>query len=332
MSGLQANVRNAETDILRYLYTMIDAGSVKFNKVDATIIQNSNYVIQGNDYEAQVFLAAFDTTQSPKIYIGTYDSTMSEDGTYRYNMHKPYDSLQIKSGKGIYTVKATRPGSVHWGGLIKMKTTEGGPDLERTFRSDYRVAEPLLVVSPTKLNLFYIGVDNPVDISVPGIPGDKLFPTIDNGTIQKQGPGYIVRPVRAGVNAQVTVIAEIDKVKKNMGAKTFRVKIVPDPVAKVAGIKSGAIEKQYLLAQVGVVAEMENFEFDISFKVTSFTVSTNQGGFTIEKEAKSNRFTDDQQSVMGKASRGQKIYIENIKAVGPDGITRPLGAIVLTLK
>jgi gliding motility-associated protein GldM len=95
MSGLQTNVRNAESDMLRYLYTMIDAGSFKFNKLEATIIANSNYIIQGNEYNASVFLAAFDTTQTPSIYIGPYDSVKTEDGTYEYKLKSgfKYDSL-----------------------------------------------------------------------------------------------------------------------------------------------------------------------------------------------------------------------------------------------
>jgi gliding motility-associated protein GldM len=333
MSGLQANVRNAETDILRYLYTMIDAGSFKFNSLEATIIPNSNYIIQGNTYEAKVFIAASDTTQDPIVYVGAYDSTRLEDGTYKYEIKPGYQELPVKNGKGVYSVKGGKVGYTKWGGLIRLKSPSGGADILKPFKAQFQVSEPLLVVSPTKLNLFYIGVDNPVEISVPGVPGDKIFPSIDNGTIRKDGKGYIVNPSRAGKGANVSVIVEIDKVKKSMGSRPFRVRTVPDPIAKVGGIKgSGSINKQLLLAQAGVIAEMENFEFDLTFKVTSFTVSTNQGGFTIEKDSKSNRFTEEQLGIIGKSTRGQKIYIENVKAVGPDGTTRQLGAVVLTLK
>jgi len=190
----------------------------------------------------------------------------------------------------------------------------------------------MLVVSPTKMNVFYLGVDNPIEISVPGVPADKVFPSINNGTIVKDGKGFVVRPARSGT-AEVSVMAEIEKTRKLMGTKQFRVKIVPDPVAKVAGIKgSGGIEKAVLLAQAGVVAEMENFDFDLTFKVVEFKVSVNIGGFSNDKVSKSNRFTEEQFSLIRQASRGQKVYIEDIKAVGPDGSTRLLGSIALTLK
>jgi gliding motility-associated protein GldM len=336
MSGLQSNVRNAESDILRYLYSMIDKGTFKFTNLEATVIHNSNYIIQGNEYQASVFLAAYDTVQKPTIYIGPYDSARSEDGSMTYSKRPnfKYDSLVINYGKGYYVRKGTTVGYNKYTGLIMLKAPEGGADLCKPFKGEYQVAAPMLVVSPTKLNLFYVGVDNPVEISVPGVPADKLFPTISNGTIRKEGVGFIVNPARPGQPAEIKVIAEIEKGKKiNMGTKTFRVRIVPDPVAKVNGIKgAGSIERSVFLAQVGVIAEMENFEFDLSFKVTEFTVSTIVGGFAVDKSVKSNRFTPEQMNLIKNQNKGQKVYIENIKAIGPDGTTRMLGSIALTLK
>ena len=118
-----------------------------------------------------------------------------------------------------------------------------------------------------------------------------------------------------------------------MGSKPFWVRTVPDPVAKVNGIKiQGPIIKNVLLAQSGVVAEMENFEFDLTFKVTEFKVNTLIGGFLSEKASKSNKFTDEQFSLIKQTSKNQKVYIEDIKAVGPDGSTRQLANITLTIK
>ena len=118
-----------------------------------------------------------------------------------------------------------------------------------------------------------------------------------------------------------------------MGTKDFRVRLVPDPVAKVNNIKgSGSIDKAILLAQAGVVAELENFEFDLAFKVTEFNVSSIVGGFSSDKFTKSNRFSAEQMALIKQSSKGQKVYITDIKAVGGDGTIRPLGSIALTIK
>jgi gliding motility-associated protein GldM len=336
LSGLQSNVRNGESDMIRYLYSMIDKGTFKFTNLEATVIHNSNYVIQGNDYQARIFLAAFDTVQKPTIYIGPVDSSKNEDGTggYSYKMRAgyKYDTIPVKNGKGIYTRKGTTVGDNKWGGLIKLKAPEGGTDILKPFKDEYQVAEPMLVVSPTKMNVFYLGVDNPVEISAPGVGNDKIFPSISNGSISKDGKGYIVRPGKAGP-IQVSVMVEIEKVKRLMGTKDFRVRILPNPTAKVGGFSIAAnIDKNLLLAQTGVVAELEGTDFDAPFKVIEFSVSTIVGGFSSDKISKTNKFTSEQMGLIKQASKNQKVYIEGIKAVGPDGTTRQLGSISLTIK
>ncbi len=332
MTGLQANVRNAETDILRYLYSRIDAGAFKFNKLEAVVIHNSDYIIVGNEYKAQVFIAAQDTTQQPSIYIGSYDSTVNkEDGSVSYTMRRPYDSLKVEGGKGIYTKRPGSAGQTKWGGLIRLKAPEGGVDLWKPFRAQFSSAAAALVVSPVKMNVLYIGVDNPVEISVPGVPGEKIFPTLSNGKIRKEGDAYIIN-VTKGPTAEISVMAEIDKQKRSMGSKLFRVKTVPDPVAKVNGLKGGAIDKNVMLAMAGVSADMENFDFDLVFKVTAFNVTAIQSGFARIEPSKSNKFTPQQLSLIKAAQKNQKVYIEDIKAIGPDGTTRSLGTLSFTLK
>jgi gliding motility-associated protein GldM len=333
MSGLQINVRNAESEALNYLYNQIDAGSFKFNRLDATIIPNSNYIIKDNDYRAQVFIAASDTTLDPLIYVtespSPYDSIVDENGVVSYQ-RKPgltYETISVikNTGKGIYSRRGASIGTRYWGGIIELKSSDG-TTITKAFKQSYMVAAGSVSVAPTKMNVFYLGVDNPVDVSVAGIQPDKISIEMTNGKYIKQGDSYIIRPQRPG-NSLVTVYATIDKTKREMGQKEFRVRIVPDPVPKVNGQKGGAINKNILMAQIGVAAEMENFEFDLTFTITEFTVSAVIQGFVREYKSNSNKFTQDQKNIINNLSRGQNVYIQDIKAIGPDGSTRPLSTI-----
>jgi gliding motility-associated protein GldM len=311
MSKMQSDIRNAESEIARYLYNKIESGSFKFNKLEPTIIPNSNYILKGNEYSAEVFLGAFDTTQIPTILV---------DG-------RP---LEVKNGRGIYKTTGGAPGVRKWGGLIKMKATDG-TEIERPFNAEYQVADVGAVISPTKMNVFYIGVDNPVAISVAGVPADKIFPTITNGAIKKVGNDFIVNPRSVG-NALVTVTAEIDGKKKSLGAMEFRVKNIPDPVAKVANKKSGSIDRNTLLAQTIVLADLENFDFDARFTVTEFTVSANVRGFSQDISTKSNKITEAQKNIIRSMNRGDKVYFNDIKAVGPDGKQRELSTVYFKIQ
>ena len=99
-----------------------------------------------------------------------------------------------------------------------------------------------LVVFPTKMNVFYRGLDNPVDISVPGVANDKLKVSISSGhKIKKQPDGsYIVEPSSSNSNkiAKISVKGEMhDGTIAPLGSKEFRVKRIPDPVPFWAGKK-----------------------------------------------------------------------------------------------
>ena len=311
MSKMQSDVRNAESEITKYLYNKIESGSFKFNKLEPTIIPNSNYILKGNEYQAEVFLAAFDTTQTPTILV---------DG-------KP---IPIKNGRGIYTAGGGAPGNRKWGGIIQMKATDG-TFIEKPFKAEYQVAEATAVISPTKMNVFYLGVDNPVSISVAGVPGNKVFPSITNGSIRPTGNTYIVNPRQVGT-AIVTVVAEIDGKKKQMGAMEFKVKEIPPPIPKVGGRKFGTIEKNVLLAQMIVQADLENFDFDAKFTVTEFNVSAVINGFTQDVPVKSYKITDAQRNVIRNAPKGSRVLFTGIKAVGPDGKPRDLTDIVFKIQ
>jgi gliding motility-associated protein GldM len=329
LSGLQNNVRNAETEILNYLYSQIDAGSFKFNKLEAVVIPKSDYVIKGNTYEAKVFIAASDTTQDPKILIGNYKEIPGDDGTLDYEMVGGYNELPVEKGIGVYKAGGSATGLKKWGGLIVLKSPKGGADIKRPFKSEYQVEEPSMTVSPTKMNVFYVGLDNDVEISVSGVAADKVSPSISNGKISKvSGNKYIVNPLKQG-NCLVRVIADMDGTKKDMGFKEFRVKLLPTPVAKVSGQRGGGVLKANLNAATGIVAEMENFEFAVNARVTSFRVSARIGGSDQETICNGNKFNDEAKAIISKVQKGGKIFFEEIKASLPDGSVRDLGSVIL---
>lgn len=338
MTGIQINVRNAEAEALKYLYNKIDEGTFKFTNLDATVIPNSSYIIKGNDYRAEVFLSAFDTTAKPVIHVteskNPYDS-MLVDGVWMYRERKDLDYTTIKAnefGKAVYTFPGRSIGSRYWGGIIEV-IGPYGDTIARPFKRTFMVAEGSFVVSPTKMNVFYVGVDNPIDVSVAGVQPENIDITITNGRarlVRKGSGSYIVNPRRPG-NSFVSVYAKIDGERRMMGRREFRVKRVPDPVAEVNGIKGGGISKSVLFAQVGVAAVMENFEFDLTFRVTEFTVSTTINGFLREEISKSYKFTNPQRQIIQNLSKGQRVYIQDIKAIGPDGQERSLPAIALLL-
>ncbi len=334
LSKMQNDVRNAEADALDFFYSQIGAADIRVNKLEP-IVMGSNYVLRGGQYSGKVFIAAMDSTAKPEILVGDYEEVEGPGGMKDYRMVGDYETLTIdENGMGVYNVAANTLGEKTYKGLIKV-TAPDGSVINHPFEGNYTVAQPNVVVSPTAMNVFYIGVDNPVDISVPG--GQNVRANMTNGRIR---PGrhprfrstFIVQPARPGITANVTVSAEVNGVRRTFPAVPFRVKDVPDPVAKIGLSKGGNIARNILVAQQGVIAELENFDFDLTFRVTGFKVSINSQGYMIDAESSNNRFTAAQKALLNRLRRNQSLLVSDIKAVGPDGRTRNLPPIAFKIQ
>ncbi len=336
LSKLQVDVRNAETDVLNFLFDQIDASSYKFNKLVPTVITTSSYVMRGNTYQASVFIAATDTTRQPEILVGQYREIPNADGTKSYEMVGDYETLEIDDqGRGIYDKAASSIGPKSWGGLINMVAPDGSV-VSHPFDATYSVGAPNVVVSPTAMNVLYVGIDNPIDISVPGVGSNAISSTMTNGSIkrgrlEKYRGEWIASPTTAGQEASINVSAMVNGKRMRFPPYTFRVQNIPDPIAQFAGLTEGTVAKNLAQAQPGVFAVLENFLFDLEYTVTAFTMTVTKGGFDRESSSSSARVTQAQKDLIGSLTRGQKLYITGIKAVGPDKRIRSLPAVILTI-
>ena len=310
LSKIQIDAKNSEANIINYLYSEIDAGSFKFNKLGARVIANSNIVFQGEPYIAEVFLAAEDTTQQPQIFINGKQAEVSD-------------------GKAVYNVSTNDAGVFKWSGLIKYKTPDG-IFKDYKFEQEYQVTKPGITMSATRMNVFYRGLDNPFDIAS-GIPKEDLEVEMTNGKVSKSGDAFVIRPTELdeqGKRTKVSVYARINGSRKLVGTTEWRVKKVPDPVAQVAGLSGGDIRKERLQIEDGVMAILEDFDFDFKYKVTEFEIQTTiAGGYIDRKTSKSNRFTTEQKEQLKRVQLESIVYISNIKAIGDDGSTRDLDPI-----
>ncbi|HPR33655.1 MAG TPA: GldM family protein, partial [Prolixibacteraceae bacterium] len=322
LSKLQIDVCNAESVVLRHLYNQIDASSFKFTGLKATVIPDASYIFQGQEYRARIFLSAEDSTQDLEVYIN--GSTTK---------------LPIQENEAIFTIRPSQPGIYTYKGEIRYRNPDGEGYGSRFFTQEYEVAVPAVTISPTRMNVLYRNLQNPISISVPGIPSTRLQPTMTNGNITRVGNEWVAEPDELdgdGSLTRIIVNAEVDGQMRNMGEMVFRVKKVPDPRATVAGLSSGNISPQRLQAQVGVFARMDDFDFDLAFEVTSFDMSVpTSGGYTTTLHSNSYRFSEQQQALLNSLVPGDKVWFENIKARIQGNTTDPeriLTPVILTVK
>lgn len=328
LSKMQGDVRNAEADVVNQLLSAVKGKDFTFDKLVAKVIAPSSYVLAGDEYKAEVLLVAFNSTTAPKIILGDVDTTKKDDTVNPLKGAGDSTSIKVEGGLGKLVRQTSGEGLQTWGGVIKVEKPGGGYNYY-PFKSEYMVAKPAIAVSPTKMNVFYIGVDNPVDVSAAGVAPDNLVVNLSGqGSMSGSKGKYTVR-VNGGTEATVNVSAKFGATTKPMGQGVkFRVKRIPDPYAFVNGQKGDiTIKKGMLIASGAVIPKMEGFDFDLTPVISSFTMTVSIKGVLSEMNATSNKWTPEMISTLQKLGTGAKVYIENIKCRMPDGSVRNLPSV-----
>jgi len=323
LTKIQTDVRNAESDVVKYLFREVDASDFKFDTLAAKIIA-PNLVFFGDDYKAEIFVAAFSTTQNPQVQIGKVDTTVNE-------IVGPIDTSSVKVDRGVgnYVVKASREGLQKYSGIIKVKAPSG-QFLKYPFAGEYMVMKSGVVVSPTKMNVLYRGVKNPISISVPGIAPELVKPSLQGGSLSPDasaGKGNYIAEVKGGSTAMVIVSAEVDGKQRKMGEFEFRVKDVPAPVASIAGVEEGLVSANRLAASPTVIPKMKNFDFELFFKVTKFDLVYQVGTDLLTKQVTGSSIPPGDLDQIKRLKKGSRVYIENIKAIMLDENNRPASGV-----
>ena len=318
LNKLIAEIYNAESSVVNYLYSSISAKDFKFDEISAKVISNSNYIFQGDEYKADVIVAAYDSKQDPEVYI------MQGVDSLPVSRKDQAKRVDTEFGKGILTLPANSEGTQKYAGFVKI-TNPMGADKYYHFNSEYIVAKPSATVSPTKMNVFYRGVDNPISIAASGKADAQLKPQISAGALTRTEEGWMVRNLPNNVHeATIRIFADDKGGDKFMGEQLFRVKRLPDPIAKVYGAKDGEIAKNTLLANPFIICRLpEYIDFKYDFKVTSFTmIIPTGGGYVSTEKSESQMFTNKMKNLIGSLKRDDIIIFRDIKVQGPEGPRR----------
>ena len=313
LSKLQSDVRYAEGEVLHTLVQNIDVKDIRVNALEAFVIPNSQTIVRGDRFSAHIVMAAVDTTQIPDIYIG---------------------GQKMNLVNNLYETICGRTGDFSLKGYIE--TINGNGDkIRRDFEQKYTVVDPSATVSADLMNMLYAGYNNPISVSVPGVPLNKIQATMTGGTLTSTGPGkYIAKPTAVGKDAVITVTSTNTGKPQQMGQFTFRVRKLPDPSPYIPfkdaqgngdRFKGGNMTKQQLMTADGIGAAIDDGILDIGFKVLSFeTVFYDSRGNAVPLAGEGSQFSSRQKETFRKLTRGRRFYISRVVAIGPDGIQRQL--------
>ena len=298
LSKFQNNVKNAENQVVTYCHNQVGAVKVVYDQFAALVGQSSNYVMPGEEIEITAGVGAYSKAAQPQITINGAGAAVGPDGRASYKT--------IASGGGARSV----PVSVTY-------TKPDGTKETKSFEVKYTVGTPGgAACSADKMNVFYIGVDNPVTIGSP-TGWDKTTVSMSGGTISGSGSA---RSVRVSALGKATITVNADKKTTNF---EFRVKKIPDPVFKVGSGKVRMPSVEFKSQQF-CRAELENFDFDLRFNIVSATVYFSGANFpNVATASIQGNQLGSLGAFISRCGPGSVITFDNVKVQGPDGV-RPI--------
>jgi gliding motility-associated protein GldM len=308
---IQSDVKNSENEVVKKILGKVDQAVVNLDKFNAVAVAPTSYVLVGQPYTAQVFLTASDSHSNPDITV---------EGS----------KLPTEGGVGKYNGSTGSEGVHTWVGTIKVRQNDGTFKEYKTPPQIYQVAKPSAVVSPDKMNVLYIGVPNPLSVSAPGVPKEKIHINMSSGSYTGSAGHYEARVSSIG-ECMITVSGEIGGKTMTLGSTKFRMKRIPDPKPQFAGKSGGNTSSANIKAQDKVFAKLENFDFDAKFNVTRFTilvVKPRQDPIILSTSG--SEITSAMHTALNSITPGSTIVFKDIVAVGPDGTQRGLDPIVLS--
>lgn len=311
LSKFQNDVKNTENQVVNYCINQVGKVEFVLDKFEPLVGTNSTYLMPGEEMEIKAGLGAFNAAVKPVITIDGRPVAVNANGVAETKFNV--------GGSGTRKVTV----AVRYVDPNTNKTETLTKEIE------YTVGQPAgVAVSADKMNVLYIGVDNPLTITA-GAGSEKVNATFSGGSISRvQGPKWVAKPTTPGEH-NINVIVE----DKSTPVK-FRVKYLPNPAAFVGGSRGGAISAAAFKAQGGVIARLEDSDFESSWRVISYTMGAIGGNIPTYREAanEGNRWTGSAASIVTSASPGTNIFIDKLIVIGPDGRRRELPTMVFNLK
>ena len=294
LSKWQNNIKNAENQVVTFAHNKIGEVKVIYDKFAAIVGQSSNYVMPGEKVIIKAGVGAYSTAAQPVISINGAGVDVNAEGF----AEKEFTAEGGGERSVAVVVNYTKPDGTKASLPYTIKYTVGTPGGA--------------AVMLDKMNVFYIGVDNPVTIGSP-TGWDKTSVSMSGGTISSGTSNRTVRVSSVG-KATITVTANGKSISFD-----FRVKKIPDPVFKVGSGKIRMASVEFKNQQF-CRAELEQFDFDLKFNVVGATVYFSGANFpNVTTRSISSNSLASLQAEMQKCGPGSVISFDNIKVAGPDG-------------
>lgn len=299
LTALQADIKETEQAALKSMLQGQLTSEVSMTNYTTLLEQEKSAFYSGEKFQGAIVLGRKDATTRPNEVNLTMDGRKLVEG-------KDYE---IRDGQVKLTMGTGNPGDHKiTGNLVFMQ--DGKPvevPVNQTFAT---ISKPnAAVIAADKMNVVYRGVANPMTISIPGIPNNKVNASAP-GLRQINGSQYVMNPGK-GRTVRIVASGVLPGGEKISTPAEFRIKDIPRPAGTIRG-ESGSVSMPRTNLEISTIGAMlEDFDFDLNLAVSGFKFKV-PGQPTVSVNG--NKLDDRAKSALKRASRGDAVQIFDINA------------------
>jgi gliding motility-associated protein GldM len=300
LSQIQADIKTTESDIISGMFQSDLVAAASLTAYQPIVVPDKTAFFQGETVTGKIILGKFDPNLVAKSVIVNGQAVKAEAGQAKFSF-----------GAGSVGEKEIT-GSFNF--------DENGKVVSLPIKGNYVVVPKpnQAIVSADKMNVVYRGVDNPISVSVPGIPSSDVKASAPGMRASGKPGQYVLNPGQ-GKDVTINVSATLPNGGGTFSSKqTFRIKGIPAPTGKIRGEVTAKGAKSNLEVCT-VSATLEDFDFPVTINVTQFNVKV-PGQPTVVVQG--SRMNGQAISAIKKAGRGDVVTISEIK-VKYVGINQP---------
>jgi gliding motility-associated protein GldM len=333
LSKIESDVILIKNTVLNYLASQINASDLKFSDVTVAVVPKQSYILRGDSFVAEIYLAAYNKASKTKVYMGGEVGEGAKPELFDYAGREAI--VSGSDGKCKFKINESALGSHSHKGVIVYQDADGADKAIPFIIPPFIVGDVGgVVVSATQMNVFYTSVPNPVSVSVPGVDPSNISVSMSGGSIASKGNGLyeVTCPSVGSGKATINVTAMINGKSVAQPPKEFFIKQLPDPVAKFGGASSSSSTLSLNGANLTreVVASMPawfNFQ-GISLSITGFGLTVTGAGKNFDcAPSRNGQLTQEMLTAIAKAKKGERLLIyditcnQNGQRVGLNNIT-----------
>ncbi|MDM9631544.1 gliding motility protein GldM [Robiginitalea aurantiaca] len=299
LSALQSDIKATEEDALKAMLQGELTEQINLTNFSTLLETEKSAFYSGDKFNGSIVLGKTDKSAKPVRADLSLDGRKLTEGR-DYELQDGGVKMLIGAGNaGDHEIT---------GNLYYM---QDGNEKEVPVKNSFStISKPnAAVISADKMNVVYRGVSNPMTISIPGIPDNKVSASA-SGLSKRKGSNYIMNPGK-GRTVTITASGTLPDGQRISTKSEFRIKDIPRPTGSIRG-ETGSVRMPRRNLEISTIgAVLEDFDFDLNLKVQGFKFKV-PGQPTVD--VKGDKLDSRAKGALKRAKRGDAIQIFDIQA------------------